>query len=153
MLYGGGMGVLAGWATLGMLVAFIQYTERAFQPVLRLSQQYNAVQIALGAAERIYNMLNTEVAAADSGRDRNLFDERGEGFTALGVGRSLLVLDRMPLRMSRHSVEIVAWSLSIVEDEGRLLVVADLVLGDFVLDLVHEPGPLLFERQARLEQG
>ena len=62
VLYGGGMGVLAGWASLGMLVAFIQYTERAFQPVLRLSQQYNAVQIALGAAERIYNMLNTEPA-------------------------------------------------------------------------------------------
>ena len=62
VLYGGGMGVLAGWASLGMLVAFIQYTERAFQPVLRLSQEYNAVQIALGAAERIYNMLNTEPA-------------------------------------------------------------------------------------------
>lgn len=59
ILYGGGQGVLAGWATLGMLVAFVQYTERAFQPVLRLSQQYNAVQIALGAAERIYTMLNT----------------------------------------------------------------------------------------------
>jgi ATP-binding cassette subfamily B protein len=58
LLYGGGQGVLAGWATLGMLVAFIQYTERAFQPVLRLSQEYNAVQIALGAAERIYAMLN-----------------------------------------------------------------------------------------------
>jgi len=47
LLYGGGRGVLAGWATLGMLVAFVQYTDRAFQPVLRLSEQYNAVQIAL----------------------------------------------------------------------------------------------------------
>jgi ATP-binding cassette subfamily B protein len=43
-----------------MLVAFVQYTERAFQPILNLSQQYNAIQIALGAAERIYLMLNTE---------------------------------------------------------------------------------------------
>jgi ATP-binding cassette subfamily B protein len=59
ILYGGGRGVLAGWATLGMLVAFIQYTERAFQPVLRLSQEYNTVQIALGAAERIFALLNT----------------------------------------------------------------------------------------------
>ncbi|MBW7886536.1 MAG: ABC transporter ATP-binding protein, partial [Caldilineaceae bacterium] len=59
ILYGGGQGVLAGWATLGTLVAFIQYTERAFQPVLRLSQEYNTVQIALGAAERIYSLLNT----------------------------------------------------------------------------------------------
>ncbi len=60
ILYGGGQGVLAGWATLGTLVAFIQYTQRAYQPILNLSQQYNAVQIALGAAERLYEMLNTE---------------------------------------------------------------------------------------------
>lgn len=57
LLYGGGQGVLAGWATIGTLVAFIQYTDRAFQPVLRLSEQYNAVQIALGAAERVQQML------------------------------------------------------------------------------------------------
>jgi ATP-binding cassette, subfamily B, multidrug efflux pump len=60
VLYWGGEGVLAGWATLGTLVAFVQYTERAFQPVLRLGEQYNAVQIALGAAERVHTMLNTE---------------------------------------------------------------------------------------------
>ncbi len=59
LLYGGGQGVLAGWATLGTLVAFVQYADRAFQPVLRLSEQYNAVQIALGAAERVQHMLDT----------------------------------------------------------------------------------------------
>lgn len=58
LLYGGGQGVLAGWATLGMLVAFIQYADRAFQPVLRLSEQYNAVQIAFGAADRIQYTLS-----------------------------------------------------------------------------------------------
>src|SRR6266545_3685894 len=60
LLYGGGQGVLAGWATLGMLVAFVQYADRAFQPILRLSEQYNAVQIALGAAERVQRMLLAE---------------------------------------------------------------------------------------------
>ena len=60
ILYGGGQGVLAGWATLGTLVAFVQYTERAFLPVLRLSQEYNSIQVALGAAERIYGMLIKE---------------------------------------------------------------------------------------------
>jgi ATP-binding cassette, subfamily B, multidrug efflux pump len=59
VLYWGGEGVLAGWATIGTLVAFVQYTERAFQPVLRLGEQYNAVQIALGAAERVQTMLTT----------------------------------------------------------------------------------------------
>ncbi|MFN5060060.1 MAG: ABC transporter ATP-binding protein [Chloroflexota bacterium] len=57
LLYGGGQGVLSGWASLGMLVAFIQYADRAFQPVLRLSEQYNAVQIAFGAADRIQRTL------------------------------------------------------------------------------------------------
>lgn len=60
ILYAGGRGVLAEWATLGILVAFVQYTERAFQPILRLSQEYNTIQIALGAAERIYKMMQTE---------------------------------------------------------------------------------------------
>jgi len=43
-----------------MLVAFIQYADRAFQPVLRLSEQYNAVQIAFGAADRIQRTLEEE---------------------------------------------------------------------------------------------
>jgi ATP-binding cassette subfamily B protein len=57
LLYWGGRGVLAGWATLGTLVAFVQYSERAFQPILRLSEQYNNVQIALASAERVERML------------------------------------------------------------------------------------------------
>ncbi|MEJ7654471.1 MAG: ABC transporter ATP-binding protein [Chloroflexia bacterium] len=59
LLYWGGRGVLAGWATLGVLVAFVQYAERAFQPILRLSEQYNNVQIALASAERVSRLLNT----------------------------------------------------------------------------------------------
>jgi ATP-binding cassette subfamily B protein len=62
LLYGGGQGVLAGWATLGTLVAFVQYADRAFQPILRLSEEYNAVQIGLGAAERVQRMLDTTPA-------------------------------------------------------------------------------------------
>ncbi|OUC09183.1 multidrug ABC transporter ATPase, partial [Litorilinea aerophila] len=78
ILYGGGQGVLAGWATLGTLVAFVQYTERAFQPVLRLSQEYNTVQVALGAAERIYAMLNTRPKVQDPPDPVPLTRVRGE---------------------------------------------------------------------------
>ena len=39
---------LAGWATLGMLVAFVQYTDRAFQPV----RDIRAFVQALDARER-----------------------------------------------------------------------------------------------------
>lgn len=77
LLYGGGQGVLAGWATLGMLVAFVQYTDRAFQPVLRLSEQYNAVQIALGAAERVQRMLLAEPSIREPERPAALPRVRG----------------------------------------------------------------------------
>jgi ATP-binding cassette subfamily B multidrug efflux pump len=78
ILYGGGQGVLAGWATLGTLVAFIQYTDRAFQPVLALSQEYNAIQIALGAAERIYRMLLRQPAVQSVAQPATLAKAHGD---------------------------------------------------------------------------
>ncbi len=60
VLYGGGQGVLAGWATLGMLIAFIQYTRRSFEPIMALSEQFAQIQQALSAGERIARMLRVE---------------------------------------------------------------------------------------------
>jgi ATP-binding cassette subfamily B multidrug efflux pump len=77
LLYGGGQGVLAGWATLGTLVAFVQYAERAFQPILRLSEQYNAVQIGLGAAERVQRTLLHEPEVAEHPQPLRLPRVRG----------------------------------------------------------------------------
>lgn len=78
LLYGGGRGVLAGWATLGTLVAFIQYADRAFQPILKLSEEYNAIQVALGAAERVENLLRTEPKVRDPERPVPPPTTRGE---------------------------------------------------------------------------
>jgi len=58
VLYGGGQGVLAGWATLGMLISFIDYTRRSFDPILQLSEQFSQIQTALAAGERIARMLH-----------------------------------------------------------------------------------------------
>lgn len=60
VLYGGGTGVLAGWATIGMLISFIQYTQRSFQPILNLSDQFAQIQSALSAGERIARMLTVQ---------------------------------------------------------------------------------------------
>jgi ATP-binding cassette subfamily B protein len=59
VLYGGGQGVLAGWATIGMLVAFVQYTDRAFQPIRDLAEKYNVLQSAMASAERVFGVLDT----------------------------------------------------------------------------------------------
>ncbi len=60
VLYGGGRGVLAGWATLGMLISFIQYARRTFEPIMQLSEQFTQIQTALSAGERIARMLKVE---------------------------------------------------------------------------------------------
>ena len=78
LLYWGGRGVLGGWATLGTLVAFVQYSERAFQPILRLSEQYNNVQIALASAERVASLLNTEPTVREPETPEPLPPAQGE---------------------------------------------------------------------------
>lgn len=60
VLWGGGQGVFAGWVTLGMLIAFIDYTQRAFVPILQLSEQFAQIQTAFSAAERVARMLLVE---------------------------------------------------------------------------------------------
>jgi ATP-binding cassette, subfamily B, multidrug efflux pump len=66
VLYGGGQGVLAGWASLGTLIAFIDYTRRSFEPVLMLSEQFAQLQTALSAGERIARMLRVEPEIVDA---------------------------------------------------------------------------------------
>lgn len=65
VLYGGGQGVLAGWASLGILIAFIEYTRRSFEPIILLSEQIAQIQTALSAGERIARMLRVEPEIRD----------------------------------------------------------------------------------------
>jgi ATP-binding cassette, subfamily B, multidrug efflux pump len=55
--YGGGQ-VIQNAITLGTLVAFLQYTERLWQPIQGLSDKYNIVQAAIVASERIFKLLD-----------------------------------------------------------------------------------------------
>ncbi|MBC8170072.1 MAG: ABC transporter ATP-binding protein, partial [Anaerolineae bacterium] len=48
------------WVSLGMLISFIQYTRRSFEPILLLSEQFTQIQTALSAGERIARMLHIE---------------------------------------------------------------------------------------------
>jgi ATP-binding cassette subfamily B multidrug efflux pump len=56
----GGVGVLAGGLTLGVLVAFIQYSERFWRPISDLSEKFNVLQAAMAASERIFGLLDTK---------------------------------------------------------------------------------------------
>lgn len=56
----GGGGVLRNTVTLGVLVAFLQYSQRFFRPIQDLSEKYNILQAAMAASERIFKLLDTE---------------------------------------------------------------------------------------------
>jgi ATP-binding cassette subfamily B protein len=58
LLYGGGQ-VLLGRVSLGVLVAFVQYSERFWRPISDLSEKFNILQAAMASAERIFLLLDT----------------------------------------------------------------------------------------------
>src|SRR3954465_5399335 len=55
----GGGQVVQGIATIGVLQAFIQYSQRFFRPIQDLSEKYNILQAAMASAERIFKLLDT----------------------------------------------------------------------------------------------
>nr|PZN26412.1 MAG: ABC transporter ATP-binding protein [Chloroflexota bacterium] len=61
----GGQIVLADLATLGMLVAFIQYTDQAFQPIRQIAERYNTLQGAMASSERVFTVLDTQPDVLD----------------------------------------------------------------------------------------
>src|SRR5712691_78893 len=61
IIWFGGMDVIKGVATLGVLVAFMQYAQRFFRPIQDLSEKYNILQSAMAAGERVFKLLDTPV--------------------------------------------------------------------------------------------
>lgn len=56
--YGGGE-VIRGGVQLGVLVAFIQYVQRFFQPIRDFAEKYNIMQAAMASSERIFKLIDT----------------------------------------------------------------------------------------------
>jgi len=64
LLYGGLL-VARGEITLGVVVAFIAYVTRFFQPIQDLSQLYTTMQSAMAGGERVFELLDTVPAIQD----------------------------------------------------------------------------------------
>jgi len=61
IIWFGGRDVIRGVATLGVLVAFMQYAQRFFRPIQDLSEKYNILQSAMAAGERVFKLLDTKI--------------------------------------------------------------------------------------------
>jgi ABC-type multidrug transport system fused ATPase/permease subunit len=65
VLWFGGLAVARGELTLGVVVAFLAYVTRFFQPIQELSQLYTTMQAAMAGGERVLDLLDTPPEVAD----------------------------------------------------------------------------------------
>jgi ATP-binding cassette, subfamily B, multidrug efflux pump len=77
LMWRGGEQVLAQSLSLGVLVAFLSYIQKMFQPIRFLAERYNIMQSALASAERIFSLLDIEDRIPDPSRPAPLAAVRG----------------------------------------------------------------------------
>jgi ATP-binding cassette subfamily B multidrug efflux pump len=58
LLWYGGKNIFRGYLEIGTLYAFINYTNRFFQPIMDLTEQINTLQSSLVSSERIQRLLD-----------------------------------------------------------------------------------------------
>ncbi len=80
----GGLLVIEGEMTLGILAAFLGYLRRFFRPVLDLSQVYNTYQQAAAALDRINHYLGLPVEEDEGQYDDDMAWEK-QGFEVDGM--------------------------------------------------------------------
>jgi ATP-binding cassette subfamily B multidrug efflux pump len=66
VVYVGGTAVLGRSITPGVLIAFVLYVDRFFEPIRDLSRRFDTFQSTMAGGERILDLLNTEVEVQDA---------------------------------------------------------------------------------------
>ena len=61
----GGMAVLDGALDLGVMVAFLFYVQRFFDPIRSLTMQYSVMQRAMASGQRIFEVLDVPIEVQD----------------------------------------------------------------------------------------
>lgn len=65
LLWFGGKDAIKGTVELGVLVAFVSYTQQFFRPIMDLSEKFNIFQSSMASAERIFMLLDEKVDIKD----------------------------------------------------------------------------------------
>jgi ATP-binding cassette subfamily B multidrug efflux pump len=78
LLWYGGRQMLAGAVQAGVIVAFIQYVQRMYQPIRDLAEKYNIMQAAMASSERIFALLDTPETIKDPPQPKKVEHFSGE---------------------------------------------------------------------------
>lgn len=66
LLWFGGGDAIRNTVDLGVLVAFITYTQQFFRPIMDLSEKFNILQSSMASAERIFMLLDEKPAVTNT---------------------------------------------------------------------------------------
>jgi len=77
ILWFGGRAAIEGTITVGIIVAFLTYTDRLFQPILELSTIFATWQAAMAGGERIFEVLDVVPEIQDAPDAVELTDVQG----------------------------------------------------------------------------
>lgn len=77
IIWYGGREVISGSLTSGSLIAFLIYVVNLSNPIKRLSRVYGNIQKALAAAQRVFEVLDTEPEIQDAADASELPDTKG----------------------------------------------------------------------------
>jgi len=77
LIWKGGGQVLSQAVSLGVLVAFLSYIQKMFQPIRFLAEKYNVLQSALASAERIFTLLDEKDSEPDPAHPQTISPVEG----------------------------------------------------------------------------
>ncbi|MFN2229975.1 MAG: ABC transporter ATP-binding protein [Anaerolineae bacterium] len=66
VLWAGGAGVIAGFVTLGTLIGFMTYIQMLLRPIRQTGMMLNVVMRSAAAAERVFEVLDTQPDVQDA---------------------------------------------------------------------------------------
>ena len=102
----GGWLVIGDALTAGVLISFVLYVERFFDPIRELAQRYNTFQATMAASERIFNLLDTQPDLSDK-----------PGAVALPPAEGRVVFE--DVHFSYDDREIVLNGISLTAEPGK----------------------------------
>ncbi|MCD6482150.1 MAG: ABC transporter ATP-binding protein [Candidatus Izimaplasma sp.] len=76
--YSGGLTVIEGVITIGVLISFQNYISRFFEPIQQLAEQFNILQSAFASSERIFSILDSKPTIVDEEDAVELTDMLGK---------------------------------------------------------------------------
>lgn len=74
----GGIRALSGAISVGLVVAFIQYAQRFFEPIEDLAEKYNILQAAMASSERLFRLLDEPIEVKNPPEPVGVDRVRGE---------------------------------------------------------------------------